>query len=68
VYVPDKGFLYHSWAESYLGYWLPVDPTYGQVPVDATHVKLAEGDSAADLAPLTGIIGAIKGRVLKTEY
>jgi len=68
VYVPDKGFLYHSWAESYLGYWLPVDPTYGQVPVDATHVKLAEGDSAADLAPLTGIIGAIKGKVLKTEY
>jgi len=68
VYAPGKGFLYHSWAESYLGYWLPVDPTFGQVPADATHVKLVEGDAPDDLAPLTGIIGAIKGRVLKTEY
>jgi transglutaminase-like putative cysteine protease len=68
VYAPGKGFLYHSWAESYLGYWLPVDPTFGQVPADATHVKLVEGDAPDDLAPLAGVIGAIKGRVVKTEY
>ena len=23
--------------------WLPVDPTFGQVPADATHIKLVEG-------------------------
>ena len=23
--------------------WLPVDPTFGQVPADATHLKLVEG-------------------------
>ena len=48
VYAEGKGFLYHSWAESYVGYWLPVDPTFGEVPANATHIKLAEGDSPAD--------------------
>ena len=37
VYMPDQGFLYHSWAESFVGEWLAVDPTFGQLPADATH-------------------------------
>jgi transglutaminase-like putative cysteine protease len=68
VYAEGKGFLYHSWAESYVGYWLPVDPTFGEVPANATHIKLAEGDSPADLAPLAGIIGAVKARVVDVKY
>lgn len=68
VYAPGKGFLYHSWAESHVGYWLPLDPTFGQVPADATHVKLVEGESADDLAPLSALIGRLKGKVLKTGY
>lgn len=67
VYAEGKGFLYHSWAESYVGYWLPVDPTFGEVPANVTHIKLAEGDSPADLAPLAGIIGAIKARVVDSK-
>jgi len=68
VYVEGKGFLYHSWAESYVGYWLPVDPTFGEVPANATHIKLVEGDSPADLAPLAGIIGVIRARVVDLKY
>ncbi len=68
VYVEGKGFLYHSWAESYVGYWLPVDPTFGEVPANATHIKLAEGDSPADLAPLAGIIGTVRARVVDLKY
>lgn len=68
VNVPGKGFLYHSWAESHLGYWLPVDPTFGQVPADASHIKLVEGDSPDDLAPLADVVGRVTGKVLKTEY
>lgn len=68
VYAEGKGFLYHSWAESHVGYWLPVDPTFGEIPANATHIKLAEGDSADDMAPLAGIIGRIKGRVLDLGY
>ncbi|MGA7827248.1 MAG: transglutaminase-like domain-containing protein [Geobacteraceae bacterium] len=68
VYVEGKGFLYHSWAESYLGYWLPVDPTFDEIPANATHIKLVEGDSPADLEPLAGIIGAIRARVVDLKY
>lgn len=68
VNVPGKGFLYHSWAESYLGYWLPVDPFYGQSPADASHIKLVEGDSPEDLAPLADVVGRIAGKVFRTEY
>jgi hypothetical protein len=28
----------------YVGEWVAVDPTFGQVPADATHLKLVEGD------------------------
>lgn len=40
-------YYYHAWPEVRLGGptdWVPVDPTFGQTPADATHLKLAEGD------------------------
>ena len=40
-------FYYHAWPEIRLGAedtWVPVDPTFGQFPADATHIKLVEGD------------------------
>jgi transglutaminase-like putative cysteine protease len=67
VYAEGKGFLYHSWAESFVGYWLPVDPTFGEIPANATHIKLVEGDSSDDMAPLAGVIGRLRGRVLELE-
>lgn len=43
LYV-DRQFYYHSWPEVYLGDWVAVDPTFGQFPADASHVRLfAEG-------------------------
>jgi len=68
VYAEGKGFLYHSWAESYVGFWLPVDPTFGEVPANATHIKFSEGDSPDDMAPLAGIIGRIKAHIIKLDY
>lgn len=41
------GFYYHAWPEVRLGGeadWIPLDPTFGQLPADATHVKLIEGE------------------------
>uniref|UniRef100_A0A831XDU4 Transglutaminase domain-containing protein n=1 Tax=Geobacter metallireducens TaxID=28232 RepID=A0A831XDU4_GEOME len=68
VYLEGKGFLYHSWAESFVeGGWLQVDPTFGQVPVDATHVKLVEGESPDDLAAIAGVVGKIKARVIEAK-
>jgi hypothetical protein len=41
--------------------WRAVDPTLGQLRADATHVKLIEGESLAELVPLVGMVG--KARV-----
>jgi len=63
-----QGFLYHSWNESLIGgSWLSVDPTFGQVGVDATHIKLIEGESSAELMPLVDVVGRIKARVIASD-
>jgi hypothetical protein len=70
VYSEDlKGFLYHSWSESLVGaHWIAVDPTFGQTAADATHIKLLEGESLADLMPLIDWVGKLKIRVLAVEH
>lgn len=69
VYLEGKGFLYHSWGESFIGdRWIPVDPTYNQLPADPTHLKLLEGHLPEDMAPIITIIGRIKMIVLETKY
>lgn len=69
VYQDGKGFLYHSWAESFIGdRWISVDPTYNQIPSDPTHIKLFEGHLPEDMAPIIAIIGRIKISVLATKY
>lgn len=63
-----KGFLYHSWAESWLnGHWVAVDPTFGQLPADPSHLALFEGHTPAELAPLVGVIGKIRLSVLEEQ-
>ncbi|MBT0652153.1 transglutaminase-like domain-containing protein [Geomobilimonas luticola] len=68
VYVSGKGFLYHSWAESFAGGWVAVDPTFGQVPADVTHIKLVEGDSPEEMAAIAGLVGKISARVVEQRY
>lgn len=59
------GFLYHSWAESWIdGRWIAVDPTFNQLPADPTHLALFEGHTTADLSPLVGVIGKIRIQVV----
>lgn len=63
-----RGFLYHTWAESWLdGRWQALDPTFGQIPADATHLKLIEGETPAELIPLLGYLGRTRARVLNIE-
>ncbi len=62
--VAGNGFVFQSWAESWVGgRWLPVDPSRRQVPADATHVKLLEGEDRSDLLPLIGMIGRLKAEI-----
>lgn len=63
-----KGFLYHSWAESWLdGHWVAVDPTFDQAPADPSHLALFEGHTLTDLAPLVGVIGKVRISVLEEK-
>ena len=61
MYLGDEmpGFGYHAWAEAEVdGRWLPVDPAWREVPVDATHLRLGlEGFEVA------AVIGGIAIRV-----
>lgn len=54
-----KGFVYHAWPEVWVGEWRALDPTFGQDLVDATHLKLSEGNNegALKLTEFIGIVG-----------
>jgi len=65
VYSNQVGFLYHAWCESYVNGWLAVDPTLKQIPADATHIKIATGDSEDDTSPLLKMVGKVKLEVLE---
>jgi transglutaminase-like putative cysteine protease len=56
------GFLYHTWNEAWIAGrgWRPVDATFGQAHADATHVKLIEGETAAELLPLVNLVGRVR--------
>jgi transglutaminase-like putative cysteine protease len=45
VYVNDA-FFYHAWPEVWLGEWVAVDPTFGQYPADAAHIRFVVGGLA----------------------
>lgn len=58
-----NGFLYHAWPEVYVGEWRALDPTFGQDIVDATHIKLSEGEPSGTLK-LFGFIGGISTELI----
>jgi len=62
VYTRKK-FFYHAWTEAYVGGWVSMDATMNQMPVDATHVKLLEGNLEKQVE-IAGLIGVIKLKVL----
>jgi len=55
----DGAFYYHAWVECYVGKWMPFDATLPSDFVDATHIKLAEGD-ATTMFGLAKVIGTLK--------
>ncbi|MGB0589981.1 MAG: transglutaminase-like domain-containing protein [Myxococcota bacterium] len=55
MYIDDvaPSFGYHAWADvSIDGRWIAVDPTWGQLPADATHIRV--GDDAVAVASVMG--------------
>jgi transglutaminase-like putative cysteine protease len=62
LYVGGR-FYYHAWAEVYLGDWVAVDPTFGQFPADAAHLRVTTGGLARQME-LLRLTGSLKLEVL----
>ena len=58
VYAND-GFYYHAWDELWLGRWVSADAIFGQMPADATHIKILEGGPERHLE-LVEIVGQLE--------
>lgn len=63
VYI-NGGFYYHAWNECYVGEWVAFDATLGREFVDATHIKLAEGD-ATNMFEIASVFGSLKAAIIE---
>lgn len=59
-------FYYHAWPEVWLGQWVAVDPTFGQFPADAAHLRFVIGGLARQVE-LVRLIGRLQLNVVATE-
>jgi len=65
AYVRGK-FYYHAWPEVYLRDWVAVDPTFGQFPADAAHLRFIVGGLARQ-TELVRLIGTLKIQVVEAR-
>lgn len=63
AYVGGK-FYYHAWPEVYLGDWVATDPTFGQFPADAAHLRFVIGGFKRQ-AELLRLIGTLRIDVVR---
>ncbi len=63
VYMKN-GFYYHAWPEVWLGKWIAVDPTFGQFPADATHIRFLTGNLGRQ-SDILKLVGKLKVEVLE---
>ncbi len=59
-------FYYHAWVEIFAGRWIGIDPTFGQAPVDVTHIPLVYGD-LKEQAELVNKLGQMNVIILETK-
>lgn len=59
-------FYYHAWPCVYVGEWVEMDPTLGQLTVDSTHISLAKGELANQMK-LLGLLGHLSVDILTQE-
>ena len=56
-------FYYHAWPEVWLEEWVAMDPTLGQVPADAAHLRFLIGGLARQV-DLVRLIGKLRLEVI----
>jgi len=65
AYVDGK-FYYHAWPEVMLRGWVAVDPTFGQFPADASHIRFITGGIGRQ-TELLRLVGSLKIHVIGTR-
>jgi hypothetical protein len=65
VYVRGS-FYYHAWPEVWVDRWMAVDPTLGQFPADASHIRFIVGDLARQLE-LIRLVGRLRLDVVSKQ-
>ena len=65
AYVDGK-FYYHAWPEVMLRGWVAVDPTFGQFPADASHLRFVIGGLGRQ-AELLRLVGGLTIDVIGTR-
>lgn len=65
AYVNGK-FYYHAWPEVWLRDWVAVDPTFGQFPADAAHLRFVSGGLTRQ-GELLRLVGTLQLEVLSTR-
>ena len=58
-------FYYHAWPEVWLDEWVAVDPTLGQYPADASHLRFLVGGLARQVE-LIRLIGRLQLDIIRT--
>ena len=50
TWVPDlEGFGYHAWVEVWVGRWITSDPSWNELPANATHIQMGGPNDVRDL-------------------
>jgi hypothetical protein len=65
TYVDGK-FYYHAWPEIWLERWVAIDPTFGQFPADAAHLRFTVGGLGRQ-AELLRLMGPLQIDVLSSN-
>jgi transglutaminase-like putative cysteine protease len=65
VYV-NGAFFYHAWPEVWLDEWVAVDPTFGQYPADASHIRFVVGGLAQQVE-IVRLIGNLDIEVVEQQ-
>jgi transglutaminase-like putative cysteine protease len=63
AYIDGK-FYYHAWPEVFLRDWVSVDPTFGEFPADAAHLRFTVGGLGRQ-AEMIRLMGRLKLNVLR---
>ena len=58
-------FYYHAWPEVWLGQWVAMDPTFGDAPADAAHLRFVIGGLAQQVE-IVRLIGKLRIEVLES--